>query len=114
MLSARQHRCTDRFGASPNHPRCVGTQRPEHDRPIRFEDSRLLAGDLRLGLAELVRMFEFDTRNAGDRGAYDVGRVEAPPEPDLDQGAIDGSLRKEQERHCGRRIEKAGERLRWA
>src|SRR5207237_6746051 len=60
-------------------------------RPPRLDDARLLEGNLRQRVAELLRVVEADARDDGDQRRADVGRVEASAEADLEHGDIDAT-----------------------
>src|SRR5918995_6422298 len=69
--------------------------------PGRMRYRKLFLRDLLRRLAEHLGVLERDVREQHDLGVDDVGRIESPPEPGLDDGDVDpllGELRKRRRR----------------
>ena len=97
LPSARRHHLAGLAGEIPGHRRDAG-----------LEDPRLLGGDLAQRVAQLVRVLELDAGDAGDLGPHDVGRIEAAPEPDLEDHALDPGLPEAHQGRRRRRVEEGG------
>ena len=68
--------------------------RPDHDRCAGLDNPGFFVGDRFERRPEIELVIVGNRRNGGDLGCYDVGRVEAAAESDLDDRDLNGRASK--------------------
>ena len=76
-----------------DHGACAGGDRSDDDRYPRLDDAGLLARDRLQGLSQQLLVIEVDRGDGGGHRSYDVGRVQAAAQADLEHGDLDRGAR---------------------